>query len=248
MFARQGGMCTPEASGFPDPQTLMVQPGGRQSGPPRWLSLQSCTFWARGRILRSHSWALMACRRYFSSACKLCLAHSQLSPPPCGEYRPPSAGLPPLSRGSLHCSPAQSDWGWAEARHPALPNPGRSAPVQAAAPPGRVTDPGPGTVDSLKHCPPPGRVTDLGPRPRTASSTAPHPAGSETWVLDHGQPCPLPPAFSMQISRHLVASGWGSLLGCLASLDEGMMAVCSWSHPLRGGGPHWGAWPVWVRG
>lgn len=61
------------------------------------------------------------------------------------------------------CSPAQSDGGWAEARRPAQPNPGRSAPVRAAAPLGRVTDPGPRTADSLKHCPPPGRVTDPGP-------------------------------------------------------------------------------------
>nr|KAF6369178.1 hypothetical protein mMyoMyo1_010566 [Myotis myotis] len=43
-------------------------------------------------------------------------------------------------------------------------------------------------------------------------------------------------------------SGWGSPLGCLASLGEGLRAVCSWSHTLQGGGPHWGAWPAWVRG
>ncbi|ELK23583.1 hypothetical protein MDA_GLEAN10004885 [Myotis davidii] len=71
--------------------------------------------------------------------------------------------------------------------------------------PGRVTDLGPGTANSLKHCPPPGRVTDP--------------------VPDRGQPCPLSPAFSMQISHHLVASEWGSPLGCLASLDAGLRAV-----------------------
>nr|KAF6369164.1 hypothetical protein mMyoMyo1_010552 [Myotis myotis] len=129
----------------------------------------------------------------------------------------------------------------------------RTASNTAPRPPGRRS--GSRTADSLKRCPPPSRVTDL--------------------VPDRGQPCLLLPAFSMQISRHLVASGWGSPLGCLASLgeglravfrlpappsgwgsplgclaslDEGMMAVCSWSHPLQGGGPHWGAWPVWVRG
>nr|KAF6349273.1 hypothetical protein mMyoMyo1_011813 [Myotis myotis] len=61
----------------------------------------------------------------------------------------------------------------------------------------------------------------------------------ETWCMGGGRlVCP----------EGCPGSGWGSPLGCLASLSEGMMAVCSWSHTLQGGGPHWGAWPVWVRG
>nr|KAF6378968.1 hypothetical protein mMyoMyo1_009841 [Myotis myotis] len=60
----------------------------------------------------------------------------------------------------------------------------------------------------------------------------------EAWCMGGGQlVCP----------EGCPGSGWGSPLGCLASLDEGMMAVCSWSHTLQGGGPLWGVWPVWVR-
>nr|KAF6336806.1 hypothetical protein mMyoMyo1_012027 [Myotis myotis] len=100
-----------------------------------------------------------------------------------------------------------------------------------------------------------GRSGSLGAAPCHADSSAGRPLGSadpgagrhitlllyriEAWCTGGGRlVCP----------EGCPGSGWGSPLGCLASLGEGLMAVCSWSHPLQGGGPHWGAWPVWVRG
>nr|KAF6324896.1 hypothetical protein mMyoMyo1_008347 [Myotis myotis] len=88
-----------------------------------------------------------------------------------------------------------------------------------------------------------GRSGGLGATPCHADPSAGRPRGStdpsagrhitlllyriEAWCMGGGQlVCP----------EGCSGSAWGSPLGCLASLDEGLMAVCSWSHTLQGWG------------
>lgn len=61
---------------------------------------------------------------HFSSTHRLWLARSRLPSPPCGEYRSPSAGPPPLSRGSSYALPTcteRPEWGGLPARAPHWP-------------------------------------------------------------------------------------------------------------------------------